>query len=201
MATCKVIEYKTSHVRIMFLGQVIQTIDIPRGDYPTVNDMANYIPLLRPSAQRVLLIGLGGGSMVKTLNGLHVAVDAVEIDPMVAEAAKRFFGVAEGPLCRILEQDGRSVLNRCDTKYDALVMNAFAGGDMPPHLASREAFTQMKGCLAAEGLLMVNCISSSTIRAAACSVTSSRRCRRTACFATYAFSVGTSLPRMTWRTT
>src|SRR5262249_14110637 len=88
-------------------------------------------------------------------------VDAVEIDPTVIEAAHSFFGIAEGPLCRIFEQDGRPLLNRCETKYDALIVNAFAGGDIPPHLSSREAFAEMKDCLVPNGLLMMNCISAS----------------------------------------
>lgn len=155
----KVIQYRTSGARAMFLGQVMQTVDVPDEEYGDVYDMVNAIPLLRPAARRVLLIGLGGGHMVKTLNARNVGVDAVEIDPQVVEAAKAFFGIGEGPLCHIIEQDGRPVLNRCHGQYDAVVVNAFAGGDIPPHLTSREAFDEMKRCLVPDGLLLMNCMS------------------------------------------
>lgn len=152
----KVVEYPESRVRLMFLGQSMQTADIPGDEYLDVCDLVHWVPLLRPEARRVLLIGLGGGHVVKALNAHGIAVDAVEIDPMVIEGATRFFDIAEGPLCRIIEEDGRPLLNRCEPRYDAVIVNAFAGSEIPPHLSSREAFAAMKRCLVPGGLLMMN---------------------------------------------
>lgn len=156
----RVIEYPESHIRIMFLGHVMQTADIPGDVHLDVYDFVRYIPLLRPDARRVLLIGLGGGHVVRTLNAHDVAVDSVEIDPVVIAGAKQFFGIAEGPLSRIFEEDGRPLLNRCEPRYDAVIVDAFAGGEIPPHLSSREAFAAMKRCLVADGLLLMNAMSS-----------------------------------------
>ena len=48
----------------------------------------------RPEQERVLIVGLGGGSMVHFLKKFdpELKVDVVEIDPAVVDIARRFFG-------------------------------------------------------------------------------------------------------------
>ena len=51
--------------------------------------------LVQPHPQRMLIVGLGGGAMVHFLEHYDkdLRVDALEIDPVVAQAADRFFNV------------------------------------------------------------------------------------------------------------
>ena len=65
----------------------------------------------RPDAKKMLLIGLGGGSIPKKLNKEfpNMEIDAVEIDPEVVKMAKDHFNVKEGKNLRIHAQDGRLI--------------------------------------------------------------------------------------------
>ena len=64
--------------------------------------------------RRVLMIGLGGGS-ISTYLGRHMPdlpIDTVEIDPGVVTAAKQYFGIRETRADPLPEGDGRVFLNR-----------------------------------------------------------------------------------------
>lgn len=149
--------------RLMYIGQMIQTIDsrggaLPEGHRTTLHDVAHFIPAFRPNAKKALLIGLAGGTKVKMLNAHGIAVDSIEIDPMVVAKAKEFFGIVENEQSRIFIEDGRPFINRCTTQYDVVIMDVFGGGVAPSHLFSTEALTAMKRCLAPGGLMMMNCV-------------------------------------------
>ena len=87
------------------------------------------MPLIwAPNAKRMLMIGLGGGSTQKAYNHYYpdIQVDTVELDPMVASVAKKFFGVKESPKLKIHISDGRVYLKKNkDAKYDIILMDAY----------------------------------------------------------------------------
>ena len=57
--------------------------------------------LYQPQPRRVLIIGLGGGAMVRFLthHEPQVQIDAVEIDPAVVRLADQYFGYAPAATC------------------------------------------------------------------------------------------------------
>ena len=112
---------------------------------------------LRPSAKEMLLIGLGGGDLVRSLHQHGIQTTAVEIDEAVAEAAFQYFGLQRNHLT-LAVADGRDYLRRHQKMYDYLVLDAFSGGCPPSHLFSVEAFNEMKQRLRRGGLLGVNTI-------------------------------------------
>ena len=67
----------------------------------------------RPDAKKMLIIGLGGGSIPKKAQKEfpNMEIDAVEIDPEVVKIAKDHFNVKEGKNLRIHAQDGRLFLS------------------------------------------------------------------------------------------
>ncbi|MCB1232314.1 MAG: fused MFS/spermidine synthase [Verrucomicrobiae bacterium] len=84
--------------------------------------------LFRPNQQRVLIVGLGGGGMVRFLNAAmpETRVDAVEIDPAVVSAAAEFFGTENGPRTTIHTADAFEYLgDPAGPKYDVIYMDAF----------------------------------------------------------------------------
>ena len=124
------------------------------------------MPLLwSPRAKRVLMMGLGGGSIVRAYQhdypGIHV--DTVELDPVVAKVAKQFFHVKETAKHKIHFQDGRQFLrlNR-RTKYDAIMLDAYTsnqfGTHIPFHLATKEFFALAAEDLTKDGALVFNVI-------------------------------------------
>ncbi len=77
--------------------------------------------------RRVLVVGLGGGSMVRFLNRHfpQTAVDAVEIDPEIVRIAADFFGTRPSRRTRIFTEDAFNYLGRDVGRYDVIYMDAF----------------------------------------------------------------------------
>src|SRR5688572_6318244 len=64
--------------------------------------------LYQPNPRRALIVGLGGGAMVRFLTHYEpqVQIDAVEIDPAVVRIAGEYFGVRTGGNVRVHTADG-----------------------------------------------------------------------------------------------
>jgi spermidine synthase len=111
-----------------------------------------------PETTRVLMLGLGGGS-IATYLGRHMPdlpIDTVEIDPAVISAAKKFFGIRETETVRYLEGDARVFLNRHKQAYDLILVDAFHGGYVPFHLLTKEFYTLVKQRLTPAGAAAFN---------------------------------------------
>jgi spermidine synthase len=118
----------------------------------------------RPDAKKMLLIGLGGGSIPKKVQKEFPAmeIDAVEIDPEVAQIAKTHFNVREGKNLRIHVQDGRLFLTRTPRQYDIILLDAYYTDAMPFHLATKEFFELAQRKLTPNGIIVANLISAVT---------------------------------------
>jgi len=116
--------------------------------------------IFNPAIRRLLVIGLGAGSIPKRFwrDYADVTVDVVELDPAVVEAAKRFFAVEEDARLRITVQDGRLFLRRSEAKYDLIVMDAYLAEGIPFHLATREFFELARAHLTPRGLIAANIV-------------------------------------------
>jgi spermidine synthase len=117
------------------------------------------VALAYPEAPaRILMIGLGGGSISTYLGRAmpDVTIDTVEIDAGVINAAKRYFGILETPKVKYLAADGRVFLNRNKQLYDVILVDAFHGGYVPFHLLTKEFYTLLKQRLAPGGAAAFN---------------------------------------------
>jgi spermidine synthase len=126
--------------------------------YSSVMPYVNVIDLARGYFEkpgRLLVIGLGGGSVVKRFHMEGWDIDAVEIDPLVARIAADYFGLAEHE-ARVHLMDGRQFLLSTDGVYDLIVLDAYGSSSIPFHLASREAFALMASKLAPDGVFALN---------------------------------------------
>lgn len=119
-------------------------------------------------ARRILVIGLGGGSIPTALRelvpGAHI--DAVEIDPAVTRVARRFFGFKDGGITQVHEVDGRVFIKRAlreKLQYDAVLLDAFDHEYIPEHLLTREFLQEVRGVLAPGGVLVANTFSGSAL--------------------------------------
>jgi len=111
-----------------------------------------------PRSQKILMIGLGGGSISSYLGRYlpDAQVDTIEVDPGVIGAAKKYFGLKETPRVRYLEGDGRVFLSRNPATYDLILVDAFHGGYVPFHLLTKEFYTLVKQRLAPGGAAAFN---------------------------------------------
>lgn len=103
----------------------------------------------------MLLIGLGGGSVAKNWAAADWQVEAVEIDPVVAEMAARFFGL-QPEEARLTISDGRQYLLQSKSRYQAIILDAFGSSSIPFHLTTREVFALIRERLTDDGLLAIN---------------------------------------------
>ncbi len=134
-----------------------------RGHFEYV-DYALLAQVFRPDLRRVAVLGLGGGSVSRLYLRIspNIRVDSVEIDPWVAEVARRYFFVQEGPRHKIHIQDARQFLRKAKTKYDAIFVDAYLadyyGSYIPYHLATREFFQLLRKRLTNSGVVLYNII-------------------------------------------
>jgi len=120
--------------------------------------------VFRPDAKKMLLIGLGGGSIPKKLNKEfpNLEIDAVELDPEVIKLAKDHFNVKESKQLRLHAQDGRLFLTRTRNQYDLIMLDAYFTDAMPFHLATRQFFELAQKKLTPNGIIVANLISAVT---------------------------------------
>jgi spermidine synthase len=118
----------------------------------------------RPDAKKMLIIGLGGGSIPKKLQKEFpsLEMDVVEIDPEVIQIAKNHFHVRDGKNLRLHAQDGRLFLARTANQYDIILIDAYYSDAMPFHLATREFFELAQRKLTPNGIVVANLISAVT---------------------------------------
>jgi spermidine synthase len=110
---------------------------------------------------RVLFIGLGAGSMPRYFSRYYpnVEIDVVEIDPDIADVARRFFHFSESTKMRVAIEDGRVFLKRSRKQYDIIFIDAYQGGDIPFHLTTVEFLREVKKKLADDGVVATNILS------------------------------------------
>lgn len=120
--------------------------------------------LINPNIRRVLVIGLGGGTIPKRFvrDYPEVVVDSVEIDPDVISIAQRYFHVRPGPRLRIHEADGRQFLRRSREKWDLIVLDAYYADTVPFFLTTREFFEVVRERLTPQGVIANNIVGAVT---------------------------------------
>lgn len=115
---------------------------------------------LRPDASRALLVGLGGGSVVKKLLAYRpeLRLDVAELDPVVVDLARTYFGVPDNPRLQIRVEDGRRFLDRAGTDYDVILLDAYYADAIPFHLTTREFLSSVRDRLTGGGMVAANLI-------------------------------------------
>ncbi len=124
--------------------------------------------LINPEPKRILIIGLGGGTMSNTLHQLlpESQIDNVEIDQSVIKVARQYFGFVENDQIKTFSQDGRVFIKRALLKkqeYDWIILDAFDGDYIPEHLMTKEFLLEVKALLSKQGILTANTFSSSEL--------------------------------------
>jgi spermidine synthase len=122
--------------------------------------------LFRPKPEKVLIVGLGGGSMVHFLNAhdRNVKIDVVEIDEDIVNlVANRYFGVRSGGRVKINVADGAAYLKTTESRYDVIYMDAFLkpsnetdATGVPVRLKNVAFYKEVQKKLNPEGVVVFN---------------------------------------------
>lgn len=120
-----------------------------------------HLPLaIRPEAHRTLIVGLGGGSVVKRMwrDYPWMHIDTVEIDQGVVDVARTYFALPEDERINVYVSDGRNFLATCDDPYDIIIVDAFDDDRMPRDLTTEEFLRDVRDHLEPNGVIAYNCI-------------------------------------------
>ncbi len=133
-------------------------------NFATTQNWLGHLPMfLRPDAKRVLVVGLGSGTTLGSVQshpGVE-SVDSVEISAEVVFAAREFFGGFTGnalddPRSNLIVGDGRLHLEHTDASYDVVISqpsNPWISG--ASSLFTEECFAAMRRRLRPGGLACI----------------------------------------------
>lgn len=82
----------------------------------------------------VLVLGLGGGSIVKTLReefGYSRQITAVELDKSIINIALHEFGLIRDKKLSIIHGDALQVVSDLDTRFDLIIIDLFIHTEVP----------------------------------------------------------------------
>lgn len=120
---------------------------------------------LHPRPERVLMIGLGGAGFHRLFAAAYpdALLQSVELDPMVLELAETRMGFTRTENTPVALMDGRMFVKRDDRQWDWLILDAFRGGFVPPHLKTVEFYRECARRLSERGVFATNLHSNSQL--------------------------------------
>jgi spermidine synthase len=112
---------------------------------------------LEQAPGRIAILGNAAGTAARGYGHYFPAaqIDAVEIDPELAEVGRRYFDM-QAPHLSIHNEDARPWLESADGDYDVIVVDAYRQPYIPFYMATREFFELARERLAPGGVVIVN---------------------------------------------
>ena len=110
--------------------------------------------LTQAKAQNVLIVGGGGGTLATMLVRARRKAAIVDIEPASFVIARQYFGLPESVACHVA--DGEHYLRHATDIFDAIVLDAFQGENIPSHLQTADFFACVRERLAQNGVVFAN---------------------------------------------
>ncbi|MBP8240171.1 MAG: fused MFS/spermidine synthase [Saprospiraceae bacterium] len=145
------------NIRGLIVNNTLQTmVDLsdPEYDYWAYPRLIQYFAAAYPEGSRALVLGMGGGTLVRRLDSLHLDLDVVEIDKRISEAAVDYFGLGKG--YNIIIDDARHVVRTAVKSYDLIIYDAFKGESAPEHVLTQEGIEEARKAMAPGGVIFIN---------------------------------------------
>jgi spermidine synthase len=117
--------------------------------------------LFQPAPQRVLLVGLGGGSLAKFLLECcpETRIDVAEINPEVVRVARQYFLLPESEHLQILTAPGEEMVAdrlAAGDSYDLILLDAFADNGPARALLEGDFLSRCRALLSRRGVFTMN---------------------------------------------
>ena len=109
--------------------------------------------------ERMLIVGLGGGSLPSFLRKHYpsATIDVAELNPRVLAVAKEFFGFREDDRMHVYLGDGRQYIEKVPAqRYDIVFLDAFSADTVPPHLTTQEFLEAVRRTMRPTGVVVAN---------------------------------------------
>jgi spermidine synthase len=146
--------------RILFFNNIPYS-KLTRGSLYTASYYDFFVPLpsiYKKDKVRVLIIGMGGGTMPYQLKGFYgkkLEITAVEPDKKVIGIAKRFIPNGLDGI-KVVNMGGFEYLESASRKYDLIILDAFVRDHIPGKFYSPEFIKMAKNSLEKDGILAIN---------------------------------------------
>ncbi len=113
---------------------------------------------IQPNPKRVLMIGLGGAGFHRLFAAAFPdsLLQTVELDPKVLELCQTRMGFTPTKKTPVEIMDGRMYVKRNKEQWDWLILDAFRGGFVPPHLKTEEFYEECAARLNDRGVFISN---------------------------------------------
>lgn len=145
-------------------GQAYHSFYCDDGSVPRISVWSIMLaaPFFNPPGEPLVLdemavIGLAAGTIPKQFTNVFgpITIDGIELDPAIVEVGRQYFDLNE-PNINAVIGDGRYQLNRLDSQYDLITLDAYKVPYIPWHLTTREFFTEIESRLTDRGILAIN---------------------------------------------
>ena len=109
---------------------------------------------------RILVLGGGAYTLPAYFADRYpkAQVDVVEIDPQLVAIAEKYFAYSPPANVKHIAMDARTYVNRAQTTYDVVVVDAFGDDSVPLGLVTAEYGVAMRRVVAPDGKVMANII-------------------------------------------
>lgn len=111
----------------------------------------------RPNFKSCLFIGGGACHVPRTfLTRYNCTVDIVDYDAETIKMARKEFGLKDDPRLDIIIMDALKYLELTEKTYDVILLDAYEGLTLPPHLGTKHYYEQIRKCLNKDGIVINN---------------------------------------------
>jgi spermidine synthase len=169
-----------NHITIEFNGSIVEMRSfwrskLYRESAVDLNDKTKLIvpytafiaasAIFHPNPKNALMIGLGGGGFNQFFEKAFpgATLETVELDPQVFALAQKYLGFAPNERDKVDVLDGRMFLRHSKKIYDWIILDAFRGGFVPPHLKTVEFYKLVQSHLTPNGLFVANVQTNSSL--------------------------------------
>jgi spermidine synthase len=152
-----IVELRARSRRGEFLESAVDLSDPLRLVVPYTRSL--YAALFfQPEPRRVLMIGLGGAGFHRLFAEAYPdsLLHSAELDPTVFSLAKTHLGFKPTENTPVTIMDGRQFIKRTPGKWDWIILDAFRGGYVPPHLKTQEFYRECARRLEEDGVFVSN---------------------------------------------
>ncbi len=152
--------------RKLIANNVLQSVNEASPSCPKIfsGKAAELIVREAPNAKRILMLGLGGGTVASILSKKlpEAQIVSVEFDPVMVDVAKKYFGLDSINNHRVIEADALRVVvepeefDLAQGSFDVLFVDIFVGDQYPDLGRTGNFIAALKRLVTSGGLIVFN---------------------------------------------
>ena len=154
---------EVSVIRSFAFGTYLQVANLTQSGgiiYDIWNKTLRKVVDSKKRVVRVLILGLGGGSLVKVVKKYwpDAKITGVDVDPIMVELGKKYLKLDDKDV-KVEISDAYEILktyNRQHTTYDLVLIDLYVGDEFPKKFASEKFAKLVRKSLTSGGMVVFN---------------------------------------------